>query len=356
MRKKRLIILGSTGSIGKQALQVIAENAERFEVVGLSGNTNGELLAKQAAAFNVKQMALANDESEPLVQLVEKVEADMVLVAVTGSAGLLPTLAAIRSGKDIALANKEAIVMAGELVMEEVGKHGVQLIPVDSEHSAIFQCLQKVKKEEVDKIILTCSGGPFFGKTREELKKVTAEDALKHPTWDMGNKISIDSATLVNKGFEVIEAHHLFGFDYDQIEVRIHPQSIAHGIIQLKDGNSFVQISPPDMRLPIQYALTYPDRLPNNYPGAELRKTTLEFFEADSDTFRGIKMGYHVGRQGGMAPAIFTVANDNAVADFLEGKIGFLEIYDRIESALREHQSTRQISVDALAELITSAL
>jgi len=357
MRKKRLIILGSTGSIGTQALDVIRGQRDRFDVVGLSANKKAHLLQDQAHEFGVEKVALAQGESDSMIELVEKVEADLVLVAVSGTAGLLPMLAAIHSGKNIALANKEALVMGGEAVMEEAKKYGVQIIPVDSEHSAIFQCLQKVKKEEVEKIILTCSGGAFRGKTKEELKNVTVEEALNHPTWAMGSKITIDCATLINKGFEVIEAHHLFGFSYDQIEVRLHPQSLVHGLVQLRDGNTLMHLSPPDMRVPINYALNYPERveLPQ-VPAESLLSRTLEFSEPDHDTFPGIKLAYEVGRQGGMAPAIFNTANDHAVQDFLEGRIRFLDIYDRIRAALNQKPASQTFSVDSITELLTSAL
>lgn len=357
MRKKKLIILGSTGSVGTQALDVIRGQRDRFEIVGLTGNHNANLLQEQAHEFGVENVALARDESDPLVQLVEAVEADMVLVAVSGISGLLPTLAAIKSGKDIAIANKETLVMGGEEVMQTAREHGAQIIPVDSEHSAIFQCLQKVDPSMVEKIILTCSGGAFRGKKRDQLTNVTAADALHHPTWDMGKKITIDCATLVNKGFEVIEAHHLFGVSYDDIEVRLHPQSLVHGMVQLKDGNTFMHVAPPDMRIPINYALNYPERI--EFPQGQtdsFMMETLEFTEPDHDTFPGIKLAYEVGRQGGMAPAIFNVANDRAVSDFLEGRIGFLDIYDKIESALRAHSPGKTLSVDSITDLITAAL
>lgn len=360
MAKKRLIILGSTGSIGTQALDVVRCARDRFDVVGLAANTNTVLLQKQAHEFGVEKTVATQGRNERMVELIEAVPAEVVLVAVSGTAGLAPILAAIRAGRDIALANKEALVMAGDAIMNEARKAGVRIIPVDSEHSAIFQCLHSVKKEDVEKIILTCSGGTFRGKTRDELTRVTAEEALRHPTWNMGRKITIDSATLVNKGFELIEAHHLFGFDYDRIEVKLHPQSRVHGMVQLKDGNTLMHMAPPDMRIPIHYALHYPNRVPlppdfQIAPYDPTVNTTLEFFEPDHETFPGIKLALEAARQGGLTPALFTLANDRAVQDFLDGRIGFLDIYDRLREALREPRADRTLSVDNIMDLITSA-
>jgi 1-deoxy-D-xylulose-5-phosphate reductoisomerase len=357
--KKKIIILGATGSIGTQALDLIRHQSDCFKVVGLSANTNEEALNELAEEFEVKNTALSKGKSAPLIELVEAVEADLVLVAVAGTAGLFPTLAAIRSGKDIALANKETLVMAGEWVMNEVKKNRVKMIPVDSEHSAIFQCLNGIKREDISKIILTCSGGPFLGKTKKDLKNVTAQDALKHPTWSMGAKISIDSATLVNKGFEVIEAHHLFGLDYDQIDVRVHPQSIVHGMVVLKDGNTLMQASNPDMRIPINHALHYPNRAPLNHEVLNLSPTTfidqkLEFLLPDNETFEGLKLAYEVGRRGGMTPAIFNVVNDQAVHEFLRGEISFLEIYGKIKVAIEnEKRSPLAFNEANLKSIIT---
>jgi 1-deoxy-D-xylulose-5-phosphate reductoisomerase len=358
--KKKIIILGATGSIGTQALDIIRHQSEYFEVVGLSANKNEEALSSLAEEFGVKNTALSKGESVPLIELVESVEADLVLVAVAGTAGLFPTLAAIRSGKDIALANKETLVMAGEWVMNEVKRNGVKMIPVDSEHSAIFQCLNGIKREDISKIILTCSGGPFLGKTKNDLTNVTAQDALKHPTWSMGAKISIDSATLVNKGFEVIEAHHLFGLDYDQIEVRVHPQSIVHGMVELKDGNTLMQASNPDMRIPINHALHYPNRVLLNHEALTLSPTTfidqkLEFLLPDDETFEGLKLAYEVGRRGGMAPAIFNVVNDQAVHEFLKGEISFLEIYEKIKVAIEDERlAPLALNEENLKSIMTS--
>ena len=336
--KKRVIILGSTGSVGTQALDVIRHERDQFEVVGLSANENEKLLKEQAEEFEVAHTVLAHGESKPLAELVTNVEADLVLVAVMGVAGLEPTLAAIQSGKNIAIANKETLVIDGAHVMEEAQKHNVQLIPVDSEHSAIFQCLQNINKEDVDKIILTCSGGPFWPKTRANLENVTPEQALNHPTWKMSPKITIDSATLINKGLEVIEAHHLFGFDYDQIEVRVHPQSLVHGIVQLKDGNTLMHASGADMRIPIRYALYYPNRAPlspnSQITSLNLFNQKLDFFDPAHEALEGIKLGYQAGRTGPKASTAFVQANEQAVQDFLNGEIKFLEIYEYIKAAL----------------------
>jgi 1-deoxy-D-xylulose-5-phosphate reductoisomerase len=361
MSKTRLIILGSTGSIGTQALDVIRTQRDRFEVVGLTANENATLLQRQAHEFGVENVALARGESDPLVDLVQRVDADLVLVALTGISGVLPTLASIRSGKNIALANKETLVMGGQIVMEEAAKHNVQIIPVDSEHSAIFQCLQGVNHDDIEKIILTCSGGAFRGMVQDQLLSVTAEDALRHPTWSMGKKITIDCATLVNKGFEIIEAHHLFDLSYDQIEVRLHPQSKVHGIVQLKDGNTLMHLSPPDMRIPINYALNYPNRIPLDHDALKLTpenllNSKLEFGEVDHHNFPGIKIAYEVGRQGGLAPAIFNTANDRAVQQFLDGEISFLDIYDHIQSALRDHKPGHSFTPEAITDLITASL
>jgi len=330
MFHKRIIILGSTGSIGTQTLEVVAAERDYFEVVGLSANTNESLLQHQKVECGAPAIFLAERETQTLAQWIEGREADLVVVAIAGVEAVAPTLAALRSGKDVALANKECLVMAGQEIMEEAQKQKRQIIPIDSEHSALFQCLQKVNREEVEKIILTCSGGPFWGKTREQLERVTVAEALRHPTWNMGPKITIDSATLINKGLEVIEAHHLFGFDYDRIEVRVHPQSLVHGMVQLKDGNTLMHLAPPSMKIPIHYALHYPHRVDLPYSSLQLKNESLldrklEFFAPDVKTFEGLTLAYEVGRKGGNVPAKFVHANEAAVQDFLSGKIGFLE-------------------------------
>ncbi|HCW32417.1 MAG: 1-deoxy-D-xylulose 5-phosphate reductoisomerase, 1-deoxy-D-xylulose-5-phosphate reductoisomerase [Candidatus Peregrinibacteria bacterium GW2011_GWF2_39_17] len=332
MARKKILILGSTGSIGIQALEVIRLQPDDFEIVGLSSYRNEKLLRAQAAEFRVKETILA--EGTNLASFIAGIKADLALVAISGSAGLIPTLAAIESGKNIALANKESLVMKGREIMTAAKLHKTQLIPVDSEHSALFQLLQKVPKKEVLKIILTCSGGPFWRKTKEELEKITVKDALKHPTWKMGKEITINSATLVNKGFEIIEAHHLFGFDYEQIEVLIHPQSLVHAMVQLKDGNTLMHYSPPNMQIPISYALNYPNRhkfllenVGKRSPGPFLPPTALDFFPPQKTLLKGIELGYQIGRLGGDNPEKFVRTNEKAVRKFLEGKISFLEIY-----------------------------
>lgn len=353
-RKKRVMIVGSTGSIGTQALEVISSENDRFEVVGLSAQRNETLLNKQAYDFGVKQIHLASNyelenREETLCRWIESVEADWILVAISGPGGLQPTLAALCSGKNIAMANKEALVMAGGKIMQEAESKNLKIIPVDSEHSAVFQCLQGIEKESIEKIILTCSGGPFWQKPREELENVTVKEALKHPIWSMGNKITIDSATWVNKGFEVIEAHHLFGVDYDQIEVRVHPQSLVHGIVQLKDGNVLMHAASPDMRIPLHYALNYPERRPLTISKGTTQKIhkkalldqTLEFFSPEESPLEGIQMAYEVGRRGADASARFVLANEQAVHDFLGGKIKFLEIYERIRADFERASSER---------------
>lgn len=362
MGKKRLIILGSTGSVGRQTLEVIREaNANSrsrrrprlgvgasFEVVGLSANRNETLLKKQSKEFDVKKTVVANNHAQPLVDLVSKTKADLVVVAVSGAAGVEPTLAAIRSGKNIALATKETLVMAGELIMSEVKKHGVRLIPVDSEHNAIFQLLEFLdtnardygRREQIKKIILPCSGGPFWGKPRSELAKVTPSQALRHPVWSMGPKISIDSATLVNKGFEVIEAHHLFNLPYEKIDVVIHPECRIHGMVQLKNGRTLAYAAPPDMKIPIRHALGIAGSpgvilslSKDEYTDSEIPNT---FHPPDHSTFPGIRFGYEAGRKGNEASRRFVLANDRAVARFLAGEIAFLDIYNYIEKILKQ--------------------
>jgi len=336
---RRILILGSTGSIGTQALEVIRKEKDAFEVVGLSANKNAALLKKQAQQFQTDNVLLTQDEPRRLSDFVRKIKADLVLIAVSGQAGIFPLRSAIEQGRTIALANKEALVMEGEKLMKLARKTGAQIIPVDSEHAAIFQCLQNVKKEDVAKIILTCSGGPFWRKSKQELKKVTTQQALKHPVWKMGNKISIDSATLMNKGFEIIEAHHLFGFDYDQIEILIHPQGLVHGMVQLKDGNLLMHASCPDMKIPIHFALHYPDRSPMDFKAFKfseniLKNQKLEFFPADQTVLEGIRLAKKAVQLRGDAPARLVTANEKAVQEFLNGEIGFLGIYEEIKKAL----------------------
>ncbi|MFA6435816.1 MAG: 1-deoxy-D-xylulose-5-phosphate reductoisomerase [Candidatus Gracilibacteria bacterium] len=341
---RRILILGSTGSIGTQALEVVRREKGAFKIVGLSANKNAALLKKQAQQFQTDNVLLTQDQPQRLSDFVRKIKADLVLIAVSGQAGIFPLRSAIEQGRNIALANKEALVMEGGQLMKLAKKTGAKIIPVDSEHAAIFQCLQSVKKEDVAKIILTCSGGPFWRKSKQELKKVTARQALKHPVWKMGNKISIDSATLMNKGFEIIEAHHLFGFDYDQIEVLIHPQGVVHGMVQLKDGNMLMHASCPDMKIPIHFALHYPDRATMDFKAFKfseniLKNQKLEFFSPDQTILEGINLTKKAVEIGGDAPAHLVEANEKAVQEFLNGEIGFLEIYKEIKFSFSPYRT-----------------
>ena len=343
---KNISILGSTGSIGRQALEVIAAHPGRFRVVGLAARGNVGLLAEQARRFHPRLVAVADPDAhaelrrelaglpvtvlageEGLAAVAACEEADRVLVAVVGAAGIAPTLAAIEAGKEIALANKETLVAAGSLVTAKAGEAGVRLIPVDSEHSAVFQCLAGVDRAAVSRIILTASGGPFLDLPLSELDGVTVAEALNHPNWRMGEKVTIDSATLINKGLEVIEAHWLFGLDYDRIEVVIHPQSIVHSLVELVDGAILAQLGPPDMRLPIAHALAHPERLPGPWPRlAGIAGLCLEFRPVDPERFPGLALAYEMGRRGGTWPAVMNAANEVAVAAFLAGRIRFTEI------------------------------
>lgn len=354
MQKKRIAIIGSTGSIGTQALEVIKENPLHLQAEVLVAHSNADLLVQQALAFEPNAVVIG-DESKYLTvkealsgsdikvfagaksvqQVVEMETIDMVLASIVGYAGLASTLHAIRHGKQIALANKETLVVAGDLVTREAQKHGVNLYPVDSEHSAIFQCLVGEWNNPIEKIYLTASGGPFRGKRREELAQVTREQALKHPNWSMGAKITIDSATLMNKGLEVIEAKWLFNLKDEQIDVIVHPQSIVHSLVQFQDGSMKAQWGLPDMKLPIQYAFGYPDRMPNRFPRFNfLNYPTLTFEPADKETFRNLALAYSAMKTGGNMPCILNAANEAAVAAFLENKITFLEISALIESTM----------------------
>ena len=354
MQKKRIAIIGSTGSIGTQALEVIKENPLHLQAEVLVAHSNADLLVQQALAFEPNAVVIG-DESKYLTvkealsgsdikvfagaksvqQVVEMETIDMVLASIVGYAGLASTLHAIRHGKQIALANKETLVVAGDLVTREAQKHGVNLYPVDSEHSAIFQCLVGEWNNPIEKIYLTASGGPFRGKRREELAQVTREQALKHPNWSMGAKITIDSATLMNKGLEVIEAKWLFNLKDEQIDVIVHPQSIVHSLVQFQDGSMKAQWGLPDMKLPIQYAFGYPDRMPNRFPRFNfLNYPTLTFEPADKETFRNLALAYSAMKTGGNMPCILNAANEVAVAAFLENKITFLEISALIESTM----------------------
>lgn len=317
-------------------MDVVRNYPKELKVVGLSTFKNRELLQKQAAEFKVKHLGIGEGD---LVKLATLPEAEIVVVSVVGAAGLAPTLAAIRAGKNIALATKEVMVLAGDLVMEEVKKHKVRLIPIDSEHSAIFQSLRVGDHGEIEKIILTCSGGPFKEKKRRDLSRVTVDEALGHPTWKMGPKITIDSATLMNKGFEAIEAHWLFDVSLEKIEVVIHPQSILHSGVVFQDGSMIAQMSPPDMRLPIQYSLFYPRRLQNNLPRLSFEKISqLTFFLPDSKTFPCLSFAYEAVKSGGTMPAVLNAADEVAVDLFLDHKIKFLDIPDLIRKTMDRHR------------------
>jgi 1-deoxy-D-xylulose-5-phosphate reductoisomerase len=332
---RRVIILGSTGSIGVQALEVIAANRDRFEVVGLGAGSNRELVEKQAAQFGVDHIALGADEA---TQLVRTVESDVVLNGITGSVGLGPTLATLETGTTLALANKESLIVGGDLVMALV-KPG-QLVPVDSEHSAIAQALRGGTRTEVRRLVITASGGPFRGRSRESLATVTPREALKHPTWNMGLVVTTNSATLVNKGLEVIEAHLLFGVPYDDIEVTVHPQSIVHSMVEFVDGSTLAQASPPDMRLPISLGLDWPNRVAG--VGKPLDWTTSmswQFEPLDNETFPAVELAKSVGRAGGTYPAVFNAANEQAVLAFHAGRIGYLDILDTIAAVVDDHEA-----------------
>lgn len=352
---KRVTLLGSTGSIGTQALDVMRAHPGQFTVTALSAQSNADLLIQQAREFRPAAVVIGDEAKYPTVKaalasqpetevltgaaaladVAGRDDTDVVLTAMVGYAGLLPTVRAIRAGKTIALANKETLVVAGQLITELVKEHGVGLYPVDSEHSAIFQCLVGEEQNPIEKIILTASGGPFRGLTREQLALVTKAQALKHPNWDMGAKITIDSASLMNKGLEVIEAKWLFGLRDDQIEVIVHPQSIIHSLVQFEDGSLKAQLGLPDMKLPIQYALGYPQRLPSQFPRFRfLDYPQLTFEQPDTSTFRNLALAFEAMRRGGNAPCVLNAANEVAVAAFLRDEIGFLEMSEVVETSL----------------------
>ena len=332
---RRVIVLGSTGSIGVQALEVIAANPELFELVGVSAGTNRAKAEAQAAAFGVEHVALGSDES---VELVRSVGADVVLNAITGSVGLKPTLAVLETEALLALANKESLIVGGELVTSRA-RPG-QLVPVDSEHSAIAQALRSGSEREVSRLVLTASGGPFRGRSREGLAGVTPREALAHPTWDMGLVVTTNSSTLVNKGLEVIEAHHLFGVPYERIEVTVHPQSIVHSMVEFVDGSTIAQASPPDMRLPISLGLGWPERVAG--VGKPLDWTTSSawtFEPLDEDAFPAVGLAKRVGEAGSTWPAVFNAANEQAVTAFHAGRIGYLDILDTVERVVDAHEA-----------------
>jgi len=363
---KSLSILGSTGSIGKQTLELVKEHPNDFKVVALSCNNNIELLKKQIQEFKPEIVAVYNEELadqikdievktglEGLKYIAKLNNTTTVINSLVGSIGVLPTIEAIKANKDIALANKETLVTAGDIVMKETKHHNVNLMPIDSEHSAIFQCLNGEDHKEVNKITITCSGGPFKNYTEEQLKTATAKDALKHPTWNMGAKITIDSATLMNKGFEVIEAHHLYSLPYDDIEVVIHPESIVHSFVEFHDHSTIAQLGIPSMKIPIQYALTYPKRIKNpQLPKLDIVKSQqLTFKEPNLDLFPCLKYAYIAGNQGGSLPAVMNAANEIAVKYFLQDRISFLDIPKIIKQAMDNHKIIKQPSLEEIMEV-----
>lgn len=366
---KKIAILGSTGSIGTQTLEVVRENKD-IEVLGLAAGNNIKLLERQIREFHPKMAAVWSEERakelrenvkdlnikivsgmEGLIELSVMEESEILVTAIVGMIGIRPTIEAIKAGKDIALANKETLVTAGHIIMPLAKEYQVAILPVDSEHSAIFQSLQGGQEKALHKILLTASGGPFRQKTREELLNIQVEDALKHPNWEMGRKITIDSSTLVNKGLEVIEAKWLFDVSLDQIEVVVHPQSIIHSMVEYVDGAIIAQLGTPDMKLPIQYALYYPKRrfLPGDrLDFAALSKLTFE--KPDMETFYGLRLAFEAGKEGGSLPTVFNAANELAVSKFLERKIKYLEIPEIIEHCMQAHKTIADPSVDEILQ------
>ncbi len=366
---KKIAVLGSTGSIGTQTLDVISRRPEDYEVVGLAAGANVGLLLEQVARFRPKWVSIGSEEAAAkirgevpsdvrvvcgehgLMRIAGESGADYVVCALVGSQGLTSTLAAIEAGADIGLANKETLVTAGHLVMSRAKEKGVSILPVDSEHSAIFQCLNGEPAKAIKRLMLTASGGSFRDLGREQLKNVTVEDALKHPNWSMGAKVTIDSATMANKGLEVIEAHWLFGLPYDQIDVVLHPESIVHSMVEFVDTSVMAQLGNPDMRVPIQYALTYPDRVASPASPLDLLKQgTLHFKPMSFERYPCLRLAYEAGRAGGTATTVFNAANEVAVARFLKGEIPFLAIEDTIERALAKHAPVPSPSLEAILE------
>ena len=361
---RSIVILGSTGSVGTQALDVVRRNPDRFKVVGLSAGTNQELLVGQIREFLPPHVALADEEAaadlseklagikgveihsgpEAAETLARDAEADLVLNALVGSAGLAPTLATLQSGKTLALANKESLVVGGELVLDLIKGEPERLIPVDSEHAALAQCLRGERRDDVKRVVLTGSGGPFRGWTHGELAKASVKEALAHPVWQMGPKITIDSATLMNKGLEVIEAHYLFGLEYSQIHVVIHPEGIVHALAEFRDGSMMAQLAVPDMKLPIQLALAWPERLPTGVGPVPLADSRLTFEPVDREAFPAIDLAYRVGELGLTFPAVMSAANEVAVMAFLEGKIALTRIVEVVATVVDEHEAPSSVA------------
>lgn len=366
---RTISVLGSTGSIGTQTLDIVREHGD-IRIGAISAGKNIDLLERQIREFKPRLAAVWEEEKakelkervadtdtrvtagmEGLLEAAVLPEAELLVTAIVGMIGIRPTMAALEAGKDIALANKETLVTAGHLIMALAAERGARILPVDSEHSAVFQCLHGESGKEVSRLLITASGGPFRGRTTEELKDVTVEDALKHPNWSMGRKITIDSATLVNKGLEVMEARWLFGVELDQIQVLVQPKSVIHSMVEFQDGAVLAQLGTPDMHLPIQYALYYPHRLP--LPGERLDFAALAavtFEKPDTETFRGLPLALGAARAGGTMPTVFNAANERAVAKFLERKIRFLDIYEIIEGAMEQHRKTEHPDLEEILE------
>ncbi len=364
---KKIAVLGSTGSIGRQTLDVVRSHPELFHISVLAANSSDELLEQQIREFQPELAVLADEAAyarlkerysgptqlaggrQAFIDAAAVDDVQLVVTAMMGFAGLEPTMRALDAKKDIALANKETLVVAGEIVMRRVKEQGVNLLPVDSEHGAFFQCLQGERRDKIEKLLLTCSGGPFRGKKREELTDVTIKQVLAHPTWTMGPKITVDSASLVNKGLEVMEAKWLYDVSYDQIQVIVHPQSVVHSMVQFCDGSVIAQLGCPDMRLPIQYAMTYPERQPSNFERLDFWQLhDLTFDKPDTETFKGLRFAYEAGRIGGSMPCVFNAANEVAVGAFLRGNIHFLDIYDIIEATMLKRETILQPDLDEL--------
>ncbi len=374
-KQKAISILGSTGSIGTQTLDIVSEHPDKFRVVGLAAGSNVNLLAQQIRTYKPEILALGNKQKLPelkeaiasldrqpkllvgadgICEVARYGDAESVVTGIVGCAGLLPTIAAIEAGKDIALANKETLIAGAPVVLPLVKKHGVKLLPADSEHSAIFQCLQGVPEDGLRRIILTASGGAFRDLPVEKLSSVTVKDALKHPNWSMGQKITIDSATLMNKGLEVIEAHYLFGLDYDRIDIVIHPQSIIHSLIEVQDTSMLAQLGWPDMRLPLLYALSYPDRIYTDWEQLDLVKAgDLTFREPNHQKYPCMKLAYAAGKAGGLMPAVLNAANEQVVALFLAEKIQFLDIPRLIETVC-ERFSSQNTATPSLEDILAA--
>lgn len=364
-RPKNIVLLGATGSIGVSTQRVVADLPQHFRLIGLASRENVAGMEQAVRQFQPQAIAMTHRDKareleqrlrrpvlageQGLVSLATLPEADIVLIAIVGTAGLEPALAAIRAGKQLAVASKEILVMAGELVMSEARRHGVRVLPVDSEHSAIFQCLEGRRPADIKRLILTASGGPFRRTPRAEFERITVAQALQHPSWNMGQKITIDSATLFNKGLEMIEARWLFDVDIDRVDVVVHPQSIVHSLVEFRDGSLLAQLSVPDMRYPIQYALAWPERLAGSLPPTDLAGIgTLTFEEPDHERFPSLRLAREAGRVGGTLPAVFNAANEVAVARFVSGELRFSGIFETVERVLHAHRPVEHPSLDAI--------